>query len=77
VRRWITTAAEHNVRFRSLPAGRFRHTDHRFEWNRNDFRSWSEAMSSRFHHQVTFEGIGPEDPEVGAPTQMAVFKRWI
>jgi 3' terminal RNA ribose 2'-O-methyltransferase Hen1 len=70
-----TPNAEYNVRFRSLPAGQFRHRDHRFEWNRNDFRSWSEAVAARFRYQVTFEGVGPDDPEVGAPTQMAVFKR--
>jgi 3' terminal RNA ribose 2'-O-methyltransferase Hen1 len=70
-----TPNAEYNVRFRSLPAGRFRHADHRFEWNRNDFRSWSEAVAARFGYKVTFEGVGPDDPEVGAPTQMAVFKR--
>ena len=70
-----TPNAEYNVRFRSLPAGRFRHADHRFEWNRTDFRSWSEAVAARFRYQVSFEGVGPDDPEVGAPTQMAVFKR--
>jgi 3' terminal RNA ribose 2'-O-methyltransferase Hen1 len=70
-----TPNAEYNVRFRSLPAGRFRHADHRFEWNRNDFRSWSQAVAARFRYTVTFEGVGPDDPEVGAPTQMAVFKR--
>jgi 3' terminal RNA ribose 2'-O-methyltransferase Hen1 len=70
-----TPNAEYNVRFRSLPAGQFRHADHRFEWNRKDFRNWSEAVAARFRYEVTFEGVGPDDPEVGAPTQMAVFKR--
>jgi len=70
-----TPNAEYNVRFRSLPAGQYRHADHRFEWNRKDFRSWSEAVAARFRYEVTFEGVGPDDPDVGAPTQMAVFKR--
>ena len=70
-----TPNAEYNVRFRSLRAGQFRHPDHRFEWSRHDFRSWSEAVAVRFGYRVMFEGIGAEDPEVGAPTQMAVFKR--
>jgi len=70
-----TPNAEYNVRFRSLPAGQYRHADHRFEWNRHDFRRWSDAVAGRFGYQVSFEGIGPDDPDVGAPTQMAVFKR--
>jgi 3' terminal RNA ribose 2'-O-methyltransferase Hen1 len=70
-----TPNVEYNVRFGSLPSGRFRHPDHRFEWNRHDFRSWSEAVAARFGYHVTFEGVGAEDPVVGAPTQMAVFKR--
>jgi 3' terminal RNA ribose 2'-O-methyltransferase Hen1 len=70
-----TPNAEYNVRFASLRAGQFRHPDHRFEWSRRDFQSWSEAVATRFGYQVTFEGVGPDDAEVGAPTQMAVFKR--
>jgi 3' terminal RNA ribose 2'-O-methyltransferase Hen1 len=70
-----TPNGEYNVRFRSLPAGGFRHPDHRFEWNRGDFRSWSEAVAARFGYRVTFAGIGPDDPELGGPTQMAVFQR--
>ena len=70
-----TPNAEYNVRFRSLRAGQFRHPDHRFEWSRRDFRNWSESVATRFGYRITFEGIGTEDPDVGAPTQMAVFKR--
>ena len=70
-----TPNAEFNVRFGGLRAGTFRHPDHRFEWSRRDFRGWSEAVAARFGYAVSFEGIGAEDPEVGAPTQMAVFKR--
>jgi 3' terminal RNA ribose 2'-O-methyltransferase Hen1 len=70
-----TPNADYNVRFQSLPAGHFRHPDHRFEWTQDDFRSWSDAVAARFGYRVTFEGIGPDDPQVGAPTQMAVFKR--
>ena len=70
-----TPNAEYNARFRSLRAGQLRHPDHRFEWSRRDFQNWSESVAARFGYAVTFEGIGTEDPEVGAPTQMAVFKR--
>jgi 3' terminal RNA ribose 2'-O-methyltransferase Hen1 len=68
-----TPNAEYNVRFSTLPAGAFRHADHRFEWTRGEFQAWSEATAARFGYAVRFMPIGPDDPEVGAPTQMAVF----
>src|SRR5690606_25739396 len=37
-----TPNAEHNVLFPNLPAGKFRHPDHRFEWTRAEFRAWAE-----------------------------------
>jgi 3' terminal RNA ribose 2'-O-methyltransferase Hen1 len=70
-----TPNAEYNVCWPSLPAGRFRHRDHRFEWSREQFRSWAEGVAERFGYQVELRGIGPEDAEVGSPTQMAVFSR--
>ena len=70
-----TPNAEYNVRFRGLRAGGLRHPDHRFEWSRRDFQGWSDAVAVRFGYRVTFDGVGIEDPEVGPPTQMAVFAR--
>ena len=72
----ITTPnAEYNVRWASLPAGRFRHRDHRFEWSRAEFEQWSRAVADRFGYEVRFVPVGPVDPEVGAPTQMGIFSR--
>jgi 3' terminal RNA ribose 2'-O-methyltransferase Hen1 len=72
----ITTPnAEHNVRFETLPAGAFRHADHRFEWTRDEFRAWSRGIGDRFGYAVRFVPIGPDDAEVGPPTQMGVFTR--
>jgi 3' terminal RNA ribose 2'-O-methyltransferase Hen1 len=68
-----TPNAEYNVRWASLPAGRFRHRDHRFEWTREELRRWAEGVARRFGYLVRFLPVGPEDPEVGSPTQMAVF----
>jgi 3' terminal RNA ribose 2'-O-methyltransferase Hen1 len=68
-----TPNVEYNVRFPTLEAGRFRHRDHRFEWTRDQFRAWATAASGRFGYAVRFEPVGPDDPEVGPPTQMAVF----
>jgi len=70
----ITTPnSEYNVRFPTLPAGQFRHKDHRFEWTRDEFRAWAAKMQERFGYTVAFFPIGPDDPEVGPPTQMGVF----
>ncbi|HET9836700.1 MAG TPA: 3' terminal RNA ribose 2'-O-methyltransferase Hen1 [Candidatus Angelobacter sp.] len=70
----ITTPnAEYNVRFETLPAGQFRHKDHRFEWTREQFQQWSRGMSERFGYTVRFLPVGEEDPQAGAPTQMGVF----
>ena len=70
-----TPNAEYNVRWPSLPAGRFRHRDHRFEWTRSEFVSWATAVAGRFDYDTRFLPVGPEDPDVGAPTQMCVFTR--
>jgi 3' terminal RNA ribose 2'-O-methyltransferase Hen1 len=70
-----TPNVEHNVRFETLPAGRMRHADHRFEWTRAEFQAWAQAVASRRSYAVRFEPIGDVDAEVGPPTQMAVFTR--
>jgi 3' terminal RNA ribose 2'-O-methyltransferase Hen1 len=70
-----TPNAEFNVRFEGLPAGRFRHRDHRFEWNRAELKAWADAVARRFGYNVRFQPVGPDDPDVGPPTQMAVFSR--
>lgn len=70
-----TPNVEHNVRFESLPAGRLRHHDHRFEWTRAEFRAWAAELAERFGYEVRHLPVGTDDPEVGPPTQMAVFER--
>jgi 3' terminal RNA ribose 2'-O-methyltransferase Hen1 len=70
-----TPNAEHNVRFASLAAGRFRHPDHRFEWTRDEFRAWAQAVGDRHGYTVEHRPVGDDDPEVGPPTQLALFRR--
>ena len=70
-----TPNREYNVRFPSLPAGRLRHRDHRFEWTRAELAAWADAVAVRFGYAVRYQGIGPDDPDLGAPSQMAVFSR--
>ncbi|MCT4352412.1 3' terminal RNA ribose 2'-O-methyltransferase Hen1 [Streptomyces sp. Je 1-79] len=68
-----TPNVEYNVRWESLPAGHVRHGDHRFEWTREEFRAWAGRVAEEYGYGVGFTPVGPDDPEVGPPTQMAVF----
>ena len=70
-----TPNAEYNVKFTTLPAGKLRHRDHRFEWTRAEFQTWAKRVAERFGYTVRFLPVGPEDPAIGAPTQMGVFDR--
>ncbi|HLK60105.1 MAG TPA: 3' terminal RNA ribose 2'-O-methyltransferase Hen1 [Chthonomonadaceae bacterium] len=72
----ITTPnAEYNVTWPSLPAGKFRHRDHRFEWTRAEFAVWAERAAGMYGYTVSLQDVGPEDAALGAPTQMALFDR--
>ncbi|MDB6037310.1 MAG: 3 terminal ribose 2-O-methyltransferase Hen1 [Verrucomicrobiales bacterium] len=72
----ITTPnREYNVKWETLPAGKFRHRDHRFEWTRTEFQKWANRVALRFGYKVRFLSVGPEDVVVGAPTQMGVFEK--
>jgi len=68
-----TPNRDYNAKFATLPAGTFRHRDHRFEWSRAEFESWAGRVAGENGYSVRFLPIGPEDAELGAPTQMAVF----
>ena len=70
-----TPNAEYNEMWETLPAGKFRHSDHRFEWTRDEFQSWSTGIGDRFGYLVRFVPVGPEDDKLGPPTQMGVFTR--
>ncbi|WP_418959611.1 3' terminal RNA ribose 2'-O-methyltransferase Hen1 [Streptomyces tritici] len=70
-----TPNVEYNVRWESLPAGHVRHGDHRFEWTREEFRAWADRVAAQHGYHVRYVPVGPDDPEVGPPTQMAVFTR--
>lgn len=70
-----TPNQEYNLMWESLPAGQFRHADHRFEWTRQEFQSWANRVAHRHGYSVRFLPVGPEDDTVGSPTQMGVFER--
>ncbi|MBI3271838.1 MAG: 3' terminal RNA ribose 2'-O-methyltransferase Hen1 [Planctomycetes bacterium] len=68
-----TPNAEFNVRMPGLRPGERRHPDHRFEWDRETFRVWCARVAETHGYHVRFLPVGPEDPQVGPPTQLAVF----
>lgn len=70
-----TPNAEYNERWATLPAGDFRHPDHRFEWTRSQFAAWADRVADAYGYSVSYTPIGAFDPAVGAPTQLAVFER--
>ncbi len=75
-----TPNAEYNALFAGLPAGSFRHGDHRFEWTRPQLRAWAEGVASRYGYRVELSGIGPQGSgpgggDLGCPSQLAVFRR--
>lgn len=70
-----TPNREYNSMWESLPAGRFRHRDHRFEWSRAEFQGWATGVAEKFGYSVRFLPVGPEDAVVGSPTQMAAFEQ--
>jgi len=69
-----TPNREYNVMWESLPADEVRHSDHRFEWTRAEFQTWANGVAVRYGYSVRYLPVGPEEAEVGAPSQMAVFE---
>jgi len=70
-----TPNREYNALYPGLPEGGLRHSDHRFEWTRSEFRTWAEAVAQAHGYAVTYLPIGDVDADRGAPTQMGVFRR--
>jgi 3' terminal RNA ribose 2'-O-methyltransferase Hen1 len=70
-----TPNADYNVLFPSLPAGTFRHKDHRFEWSRADFLSWCARIAELYGYHFRIAPLGDVDETYGAPSQMGVFTR--
>lgn len=69
-----TPNREYNPLF-DLAPGEFRDRDHWFEWDRAKFRQWARGVAQRNGYRVTMGGIGEMHPELGQPTQLAVFER--
>jgi len=67
-----------NAEFNALlgvPSHRFRHPDHRFEWDRAKFRRWAGRAAAAARYGVAFLDIAGQHPQLGGASQMAVFTR--
>ena len=68
-----TPNREYNIKYENLDEGKLRHSDHRFEWSRAEFREWATNTAGKFGYAVRFSEIGDADEVLGGPTQMGVF----
>ena len=66
-----------NVEYNGLYEGLtgMRHSDHRFEWTRAEFAAWTGEVGQRYGYTHQISGVGEDDPDLGSPTQMAVFTK--
>lgn len=72
---YLTTPnREYNPLF-GLAPGERRVPGHRFEWDRARFRRWAVGVAGRNGYRVTLGGLGEGHPELGFPTQTALFER--
>lgn len=58
-----------------VPAHRFRHPGHRFEWTRPQFRGWATRVAAAAGYDATCSDIAGCHPQLGGASQMAVFRR--
>lgn len=70
-----TPNREYNAKFPDLANGSLRHKDHRFEWTRAEFTDWAGRVAAAHGYEVEIQPIGEVDDDLGAPTQMGVFRR--
>ncbi|WP_374101120.1 3' terminal RNA ribose 2'-O-methyltransferase Hen1 [Antrihabitans sp. YC2-6] len=68
-----TPNCEYNIRYEGLDG--MRHTDHRFEWDRAEFQQWATRVGERYGYCLDIRAVGDNDPDLGSPTQMAVFTK--
>ena len=69
-----TPNIEFNENYENL-RGHLRHSDHRFEWTREEFKAWGDGVAARYGYEVEYQEIGELDDDRGAPTQMGVFQK--
>jgi len=74
----ITTPnIEFNETYKKINKQDLRHHDHRFEWTREEFQSWSEKLAKKYNYNIEFKNVGESIKDIGSPTQMGIFKHKI
>lgn len=58
-----------------VPAHRFRHPDHHFEWSRDRFGQWAGGVAARGGYTVARRDVAGAHPVLGGASQMALFTR--
>ena len=69
-----TPNKEYNIMWASMDQEAMRHDDHRFEWTRQEFKDWADKISATYNYAVEIIPVGEEEENIGAPSQMAIFK---
>jgi len=65
-----------NAEFNTLlgvPAHRYRHPGHQFEWSRARFREWCDRVGRFYGYKARITDIAGCHPDLGGASQMAVF----
>ncbi|MCJ0902511.1 3' terminal RNA ribose 2'-O-methyltransferase Hen1 [Rhodococcus sp. ARC_M6] len=70
-----TPNSDYNALYPALGEGKFRHPDHRFEFSRAQFEEWAADIATDHGYSVHFSFVGSVDPDLGGPTQMAIFTK--
>lgn len=70
-----TPNVDYNPLYPGLAAGGARHSDHRFEWTRQEFQEWANGVCEAHGYEVEFRGVGAPDPVAGTHTQLALFRK--
>ena len=70
-----TPNREYNANYENMQENSLRHSDHRFEWTRLEFKEWTEHICEKFNYTCVISGIGDNDENLGNPTQMGVFTK--
>ena len=68
-----TPNADYNINYKNLNKQNLRHSDHRFEWTKEEFKSWVDKISEKYKYNAKISGVGEFDEKNGFPTQVVEF----
>ncbi len=68
-----TPNADYNINYKSLNKQNLRHSDHRFEWTKDEFKSWIDKICEKYKYNAKISGVGEFDEQSGHPTQVVEF----